>query len=385
MMDAVVQFLRNALCCLKNFNILGDTFLYDPKVTARYYSFPSPLDQTTPLEVLIATTQFYAFASISIAGCRMIARSGIVKLRLISRLMEKLATSEMSRMKEKVDDKKEAEKKKGDKKDTDEAEGAALRLVTLSLIDESDAAIRSFFVGLNVLVVGLAFFWLFANSFHVTSTDWIGGTAGLIHALTVMEIGLVVFLYYMVKDAGSLVRKSWTMKDFADKLSAIKKLSSVENVSVEQYSWLVGGWSPFWAGGSSGFVAAEEKMVAKEEEAVASKLVAFSKKVDQDTIDRIRAQSRISLFEGYREYVYLILNFFAFYGYLVCIIVYYYQEEGSQPDYIRSMLLWMPNGDADWLGNAVGDFMWTAEPIVILTSPMLIKSMTPKEKKEKSD
>jgi hypothetical protein len=206
---------------------------------------------------------------------------------------------------------------------------------------------------------------------------------GLIHALTAMEINLLVFLYYMVKDAGSATRKSVRMQNFSEEIAASKKGMDVESITIEQYSWLVDGWSPFWTEGSSDSISAEEKMLTKEEEAVASKLTAFSKKIDQDVADRIRLQSRISLFEGYREYIYLILNFFAFYGYFVCIVVFYYQEESVQPDYIRAMLLWKPNGEADWLGNAVGDFMWTLEPVIILGSPMIVNSMSPKKEKEK--
>ena len=157
----------------------------------------------------------------------------------------------------------------------------------------------------------------------------------------------------------------------------------MEYITVEQYGWLVDGWAPFWAEGATTDAAAEGKMLNKEEEAIASKLAAFSKKIDSDVADRINAQARMALFEGYREYLYLVLNFFAFYGYLVCIVVFYYQDEGAQPEYIRAMMGWMPNADADWLGNAVGDFMWTVEPVIILGSPLIMNSMSPKGKKEK--
>ena len=384
MLDSIVQFLRNALCTCKNFNILGDTFLYDPKVTAQYYALPSPLDQTTPLEVIISISQFYAFVSVSLAGYKMITKGGVGKLQLINRLVNLRAKKEKkkdTKKKKKKDD--DHDKKK--KKDDDKSEEVAEKLVNTNLLEESDAATKSVFVGANVLVIGLAFFWLFANSWHVTSTDWIGGIVGLIHALTVMEISLIVFLYYMVKDAGASLRKSFRMNQFANEISAAKnnKVQDITNITTEQYGWLVDGWSPFWADGDSDL--AEDKLLTKEEEGVATKLIAFAKNVDQDIVDRIKAQSRIALFEGYREYVYLVLNFFAFYGYLVCIIVFYYQEEADQPEYIRASLGWMKNDDVDWLGNAVGDFMWTVEPLIILGSPLIISSMSPKKKKAKKD
>lgn len=382
MMDAMVQFARNALCTVKNFNYLGDTFLYDPEVTAQYYAFPSPLNKTTPLEILIACTQFYAFVSISIAGYAMVSRSGVGKLQMITRLVNLRAAKSTAEEEEKK------EKNGGDKKSADSwTASKAQALLNQSLVDESDHATRSAFVGLNVLALGLAFFWLFANSFHVTETNWIGGLWGLIHALTVMEVALVVFLYYMWKDAGRAVRTSKRMEMFADGIAKKGKLSEADaaKLSVEEYGWLVGEWSPFWAEGTSGLVVAEGRMLTKEEEAVASRLDALSKGIGPDVVEGIRRRARRTLLEGYREYVYLVLNSFAFYGYLACIITVYYDNEDLQPEYIRAMLMWMKNGDADWLGNAVGDFAWTVEPVVMLGSPMLLHSMTTeKKKKEKA-
>lgn len=389
-MDAYIQLLRNALCTVKNFNFLGNTFLYDAEVTARYYAFPPPLDQTTPLEFLIGVTQFYAFISVSIAGYGMITRSGVSKLQLITRLVNNLRDATTTSAAK--DDEKETKTKKKEQHDPIMTP-LARQLVTKSLFHESDAATRSIFVGTNVLLVGLAFFWLVANSFHVTSTDWIGGIAGLIHSLTVMELGLIVFLYYMAIDAMRDIQKSREMYKFATKTVAAskgKKLSpeDVQKITTEQYSWLVGGWTPFWAeGGNSALhsIADEKALLAREMEAVATNLTALSKTMDDpDTIaNRILAQSRIASFEGIRGYVYLILNFLAFYGYLVCIAVSYHQDESAQPEYIRAMLFWKTNADADWLGNAVGDFMWTVEPIIILGSPMILNSISSKTKAKK--
>lgn len=401
MMDAYIQFLRNALCTIKNFNYLGHTFLYDPAVTAQYYTFPPPLDQTTPLELLIGMTQFYAFVSVSLAGYRMVTRLGVNKLQFITGLVNNLRDASSSSTSEEGDETSAGKKTKTKQPSDDDPimTPLARQLVTKSLFNESDAATRSIFVGTNVLLVGLAFFWLFANSFHVTSTNWIGGIAGLIHSLTVMELGLVVFLYYMVMDARKDIRKSNEMYDFAtNTLAAWKKKKNlvpedVQKITTEQYSWIAGGWTPFWAEGgrsasNSTVDAVDDKtLLTKEIEAVATTLSALSKNFDQDNMisASIIAQSRIASFEGYRGYIYLILNFLAFYGYLVCIAVYYYQDESAQPEYIRAMLFWKTNADADWLGNAVGDFMWTVEPIIILGSPMIVNSMSSKAtaKKEK--
>lgn len=401
--------IRTIQCTVKNFAIFEETFLYDANVTTQYVTLPSPLDRTTPLEVLISITQFYAFVTVCLAGYKMITSGGVQKLQMISLLVNvrsKPVTDDAS-----DDGKDKKEKDGGDKK----FRKVAARLVSgkftsmcglvrsgnddlicacrpnnqESLLNESDASTRSCFVGTNVLVVGVSFIWLFANSWHVTSTDWIGGLAGLVHALTMMELALVVFLVYMVKDAGDLVRMAFKKKQFANEIVSNKnKIANVESITEEQYSWLVDGWSPIWKGGPSASVtpATGDKMITKEEEAVASKLASLSKNVSEEITDRILVQSKMSLLEGYREYVYLLINFFAFYGYLACILVYYFDDESQQPDYIRAMLFWLPNADADWTGNAVGDFAWTVEPLIILGSPMLVKSMSSaSEEKQKKD
>jgi len=332
----------------------------------------------------------------------MITLSGINKLNLLSRLANiRVDEATMNELKSREEDKTGdgdvvVKKTKTTRAEDDAAviTEVASRLISQNIfINENDAATRSVFVGVNVFAVGIAFFWLFANSFHVTSAGWIGGVANLIHSLEVMEICLLVFLYYMGKDAVRAVRRSKQMAIFVTRINSSRTRSrrlsvdDVKSITVEEYDWLVGGWTPFWTNSttSSSDSSIETRLLSKEEEVVTSNLTSFTRRIDDDVIDNILARSRISLFEGYREYIYFILNFFAFYGYLVCILVYYHPNEASRPVYVRHMLGGMKSADADWLGNAVGDFMWTLEPIIIFTSPMIIDSMkkTPTKAKEK--
>jgi hypothetical protein len=57
MLDSIVQLIRNFLCCIKDWQLFSDTWLYDPKVTQQYYDFPEPLNKTTPLEAMISVVQ----------------------------------------------------------------------------------------------------------------------------------------------------------------------------------------------------------------------------------------------------------------------------------------------------------------------------------------
>jgi heme/copper-type cytochrome/quinol oxidase subunit 2 len=66
-------------------------------------------------------------------------------------------------------------------------------------------------------------------------------------------------------------------------------------------------------------------------------------------------------------------------------VVYYYNKEDFQPSAIRGLKLGMTNADADWHGNLAGDLMWTIEPIVILSSSMIMDWIKPKIAKVKTD
>ena len=158
MMDAIVQLIRNALCCVKDLKLFESTFIHNAEYTNRYLdSLTSPLNKTTPLEVIISITQLYACLSNTKSGLTLLT-SSIGKLRLIIGLIESRMT------------------KTGIVSHAD-------RIINESLMKEAFAAIKSIFVGLLVAPIGIAFWWLFINSWHITEVDWFGGLPALIHAL----------------------------------------------------------------------------------------------------------------------------------------------------------------------------------------------------------
>ncbi|GAX24802.1 hypothetical protein FisN_18Lh115 [Fistulifera solaris] len=360
-MDAVVQFIRNGLCCIKDLGLLKDTFLYDPSITAQYYKFPEPLNKTTPLEVFIAITQFYAFWFTAKGGLNlMFTSSG--KIKRIERLME-------SRPPVKTD---------------------ADRLINASLVKEGMHAIRSMFVGLLLFFLGSAFFWLFANSFHVTEAGWIGGVAGLIHALTVAEIALVPLLYYMYKDGFEHLAKATRLEHLAETLraNALKRGADIGLSSIEQ----IAKWAPFWGAGVSPYASAasnEAKLVAQEtdyindtirkltEKPKADDKMAKAKKQEylSEQSEELYRTARVTRMEGYREFLYLVINSIAFYGYLMAIFAFHFPDEAKQPMWLRQAMGNHSNTDADWYGNFAGDLMWTIEPVIILTSPIFLNRL----------
>lgn len=360
MMDAVVQFLRNAMCCIKDLHLFPDSKLQDPKHTAQYYQFPPPLDKTTPLELMISTTQLYACISTMLSGYRLIMESGYGKLRRVNNLIALHSKETKHTLADKV--------------------------VMESLLQEKSAARRSIFIGINVFCIGVSFFWLFANSLHVTETNWIGGVQGLIHALTVMEVGLVPLLFFMMEDGFGQLGKALRLQSLIQTLTSGKGVSE-ETLNAETYEWLVmDGWSPFWKDEYGAFEPLpknEAENLDEETKKLNTTLTALTTKSKQHelattlnkTASRLEPEIWMLRMEGYREFLYLVINWIAFYGYMLSILVYYYDEEEYQPTHVWSLKMGQKNEDADWYGNFAGDLMWTIEPIIILASPMLLAWM----------
>jgi hypothetical protein len=359
MIDPIVQFVRNFLCCIKDWKILSDSWLYDANVTAQYYDLPEPMNQTTPLEAMISTVQLYVVWSGVPESWKLFWMS-YGKLNRIYRLMKKTQQSLV-------------------KNDAD-------RLINASLKKEAVMALRSMFVGFNVFFISISFVWLAANSWHITETDWVGGLPALIHALTVMNVGLMPLLYYMYKDGNEQFVKARHMKAFSDKL----KRGQVSQADIQLSTFeAMTGWLPFWDSGVGLFdvidTEKEVKLMNAESSKVQKMLDSITGSDKQESVVRTGLQKqqaieldrivRVTRLEGYREYLYLILNFIAWYGYGMCIVVYYWPDELKQPHWMRIDMLQLENIDADWRGNFAGDLMWTIEPIIVLASPLYLSAV----------
>lgn len=390
-MDAIVQLVRNALCCIKDLQLFKDAGIHDPA----QLPLPHPLNKTTRLEIVIAITQFYAFASVSRSGWNLILTSR-AKLRSVETLLLKL---------------QQQKDKNGNASNNNNntVTTTATDLLLQKLQNDRVAAQRNLWVGINVFCIGVAFFWLFANSFHVTETSWIGGVPALIHALTIMEIAMIPLLYYMVADTVTLLSKSAVMAYVANilhKCIVTDKNNNTKGVPLailtdETFALLLdGGWTPFTPINANSSAASENdedeaKSISKEIANVVSELESWTSDKDnnnntinaliQSTADRIESRAISTRYEAYREFIYFLLNFVAFYGYMLGILVYYRNEDVDEPLYVRTLKLGMGNADADWTGNFAGDLMWTIEPMIILASPALVNWLTPKRTKLKVD
>lgn len=398
-MDAIVQFIRNALCCVKDLQLYPDSVLHQSNLTNALlldYSgleLPEPINRTTPLEVIISVTQLYAALSTTLSGLSLVATS-VGKLRTIVRLLECRLEMQASPPPPAT-----AATTADEKRTTAAARKrrAADRVINESLFTEARAAVRGVFVGLCVAPIGVAFFWLFAHSWHVTETMWIGGIVGLIDALSVMEACLIPLLLCMAWDGVAYLRQARQ----AGTVTRTVQAGPLDptTVTAVTFQFLEPGWVPFWEAGVGPFAAPQggggdeeqAKRIAGEVEAVERALDALfpaidggTKGDDDEKEGKIRVEalaravrtvqgSRSTLAaRGYREFLYFALNAVAFYGYLMAILCFYYPDDSAQPTYVQRMKLGYPNEVVDWSGNFAGDLMWTIESLVILGSPVLL-------------
>ena len=390
-MDAIVQLIRNALCCVKDWELFSDSvpMLYDANHTnvalKSYlkYELPEYLDKTTPLEVIISLTQLYACLSCARSGIKL-SWTSVGKLKRIVRLLEGRLSTPV---------------------DSNSSSNAltAHRIVNESLFKEAKSAMRNAFVGLMVAPIGFAFFWLFANSWHVTEAGWIGGIVALIDALTVMEVCMIPLLYYMIVDGFEQLRLFRQTKECIDVVSGSNKEKfKPDYLNITRYEFMEPGWVPFFEEAASPMEASsknddEFKNLAAETKQVEQTLnLWFSPsaaddnkdddnekdaKIRKEAIDNAVSTMEKSLFglntKGYREFLYFVLNFIAFYGYLMGIITFYYPDDDFQPTWVTQMKFGYDNNFADWSGNFAGDLMWTIEPMIILASPFYLSRMQP--------
>jgi len=366
-MDAIIQFVRNALCCVKDLE-LGSSILHDPNYTSKYYTFPGPhLNQTTPLEILIAITQLYACISCTISGLKLMWNQGLMKLKKLAEIIDT------------IKDKLKNDKVKKSKKTTS--------LVQESMMNEANQAMKNIFVGICVAATGITFFWLAGNSFHITEAGWIGGLPALIYALIVAEIALIPLLYYMLKDASSKFSKARKIGGLVQKYNVNKNKEKKDDdtwIDLDTFVILQGDqWTPCWTLDNK----VDEKILTKDIEAVETKVKVLTTSNSTILSDDLAQQlQRISLkckMEGYIDYVYFILNFVAFYGYMLGVLCYYFDKEEDQHYVLASIKFGATNEVADWTGNFAGDLMWTIEPIIILLSPVLLSRMITQEEKRK--
>ena len=119
------------------------------------------------------------------------------------------------------------------------------------------------------------------------------------------------------------------------------------------------GWAPFWnvKGGSSKDIAEETSRVRRQLEIYRGGKDDGEKeeKIRQETLQEVAAkltqEAHTAKMEGYREFIFFLLNSVAFYGYLMGIVCFYFEEDfENEPAWLRSFKFGHTHDLADWHG-----------------------------------
>ena len=263
--------------------------LWDPNVLSQYYNLPDPINQTTPLDLLIGLGQLYATISMCLSGWTMFHTNYGKYIRIQRILLDikylrhrpsAVVTSSSSSSTTMTD---------------------ADRLVHESLLQQAKYALRFMLVGFLLFCIGSSFFILFTNSIHITETGWNGGIQGVIHAVTVMEIGLFPLLIFMWQDGYDQLDKAKRMMKLVKQLllllqqkqqdqseqqqkqkqqdPVIKKVMESSKVDLFLFQ-AVSDWNPFWNSGLGLLEMTTVPDSKMEEELVTQEIVNVQKALD---------------------------------------------------------------------------------------------------------
>ena len=290
---------------------------------------------------------------------------------------------------------------------------SALGFLSASLTDHKVSLNRDLVESCACLVIGPSFIWLAANSLHVTETPYIGGIDGVVLALIFMELALLPLLYYMKVDADTERKGGGDMMELADKCwdgeyrfkddrDVFEYVSAAVSVRAEAFGatseddktpkkkerdaedeamYDKALWEGFGKGanktdavypwyGKGSKPGDDSIMEAFHTVAAGVDAMSTSGGLVLDAAPLVQGGGERRQLEGLRCWVYLLLNFAAFYGYLIGILVYYLPNGSSA--FADAIKLGAADGNADWWGNFVGDLCWTVEPALIIWGGSII-------------
>lgn len=292
-------------------------------------------------------------------------------------------------------------------------------LVIKAGLETDKAALKTrIYVGYLEMVFGIAFLFLVLNSLHIVGPSH---PKPVIDALIWMEVGLVYILIIMwrsftkkVKDIQRLSRYSAFVKGMKVKTAEDLLLRAIDSGfdSVEIFEGFVAlhpSYAPAWRrhgtpDANTGAKDAVSKALSDEIgtefrtiTSVFSKFTSIEKSgTGSDGGHRslslaLEKQSYEAQLQAPLELIFIVLNFTAWYGYLLGILAFYVpeaardaslgisdyamnsiQEFGAPHSWCKVLMFGLSHGDADWWGNLAGDMAWTIEPLLMLIQKPII-------------
>lgn len=388
-----VQLFRNAFCVMKSLLPASSVFQLPYFADSSFY----PLTITTAIELLIAPTQFAAVIFNCMSGFGNVnnGKDDLIRvekwLAAINRvfLLKPFKSS------------------------------SAEFLVIKAGLESDKAALKiRIFIGYLEIVFGIAFLFLVLNSLHIVGPSH---PKPVIDALIWMEVGLVYILMIMWRSFTKKVKNIQRLGKYSAFVKAMK-VKTAEDLLLraidsgfdkaeifEGFVALHPSYAPAWRqkGSSDTNTGAKDAVNKALSEEIQTEFrtvtAAFSKftSIEKSTTGSDKEQQSLSLtlekqsyearLEAPLELIFFVLNFTAWYGYLLGILAFYVpeaardaslgitdyamnsiQEFGAPHSWCKVLMFGLSHGDADWWGNLAGDMAWTIEPLLMLIQRPII-------------
>lgn len=378
MLPVWVQFFRNLFCVLKSLvpknHAIQKTFL-------PFYFSVGPIASTTIIESLIGLSQLGAVVFNSTAGVKNIYngfKDLIWARNFRSQYVSRIKQVSFPDLKETI--------------------------IIQDLNNYINTLIHKIIGGFGDLIVGIAFLFLFLNSFHIHFETH---PKPLIDALIWMEIALVYFLYIMFQQCFNSKSQSLKLEELSNNLrnrsisitdeisfcDSVKALG-YENHLMDALMIMDTNYKPVYRGDK--VKEKDTKKLMKDtysqlnktlkqfyidefDDCNKDKIKKNGKEEDKDDTNKEKESKRVYLnYDNAAtnctkvadeflsklslQIIYFLLNGVAWYGYLLGILAFY------TPNELVILKFGYPDDVADWWGNFIGDLAWTIEPLIILWS-----------------
>lgn len=390
-----IQLIRNALCVVKSLSPSNASFM---QIASPKSAFP--VNEITVIELVIAVTQyapvvFLIIASYKsfVAGSRDSHRSKklLIGLDNLSIQGGSLGSAEYT-------------------------------ILRQAILREKDGGVTRQITGFWEFVIGCCFVFLGNNSLHLRGPTH---PLPLIRALCFMEVGLIYFLFLMLKSILENISLSIKINNFTKRIDdLLKKLKDEKSPKLPDYSELrllqiasdvgyldnlmevykildvsfpasyhrsisnleglredLGSINAFLANNrSTTKTEKEDKNYVKDDRTNA--LLSY-----QERLQKRKSETKIEMIN---TTILFILNFIAFYGYMMSILSFYYPNASTSDDasvmeyFTKIFCLNLSLSAADFYGSLAGDIAWALEPAYVLFVIPFLKAKTSHVKKVRS-
>lgn len=399
-LPVIVQLIRNFLCVVKS-------LLPEPHILQyQIFQTSNVLSSVTALEFFIAITQLAAVIFNFTAGFGHL-KSGFIEVSSFK--LWGLGFKRISLKRNNAD---------------------SLEISLLSGILNRDlysTIYSKIIVGFLEIIFAISFLFLTCNSLHL---HFVTHPKPVIDALIFMEIGLVYFLFLMIKSILYKLKISGMISKFKSLIGeGVKNSTSKTPLPLsagilfgfdagfeDDYMSIFAGlgikYEPSWRW-STPLVRQSvniDEACDKEIKDMKNELSAFQHILDSEhktktkalkvlgindlnyclsSLDKYSAKSSSGLL---LDIVYLLLNTIAGYGYMMGIVAFYFPDGslGTCSCYgivKKAFMLGLDDKSGDWWGNVAGDAAWAIEPLLILTYNPIANFflLSRKQKKPKKD